>query len=198
MQMLRNSRYGLWIVLALPALIMAYDFLLGDAIAMDVVAPSGAWSARLIIAAMAIAPMIRLFGPHPILRWLARARRNIGVAAFLYTLLHLGFYAADMGTLAAMLDEVPLPGIWTAWAAFAFLLPAALTSNRLSDRLLRRSWKSVQRTVYPAALFTLLHWVWVHNDLANALIHFVPLLILLLARFAKDFIQPPNHQGVRL
>jgi methionine sulfoxide reductase heme-binding subunit len=163
---------------------------------MDLIAPSGAWSARLIILAMAIAPLISLFGPSKLLLWLARHRRNIGVAAFLYTLLHLAFYIADMGTFAAIVDEVPLPGIWTAWVAFLFLLPAAVTSNRLSDRVLRANWKAVQRLVYPAALFTVLHWVWVHNDLVNALLHFIPLALLLGARFVKLKITSPKMIGV--
>ena len=37
------------------------------------------------------------------------------------------------------------------------------------------AWKTLQRWTYAAAVFTLLHWIFVHNNLGPALVHFVPL-----------------------
>jgi methionine sulfoxide reductase heme-binding subunit len=76
------------------------------------------------------------------------------------------------------------------------MLPLALTSNDASMRRLRAGWKRLQRLVYPAALLTLLHWIWVHNSYAGALAHFVPLGLLLLARFIKKPLSQMKPQGV--
>ena len=117
----RFTRPLFWLALALPALLMLADFWRGAALAMDLLHPSGELSVRLMIAAMLAGPMAGIFGPNRFFRgWLAM-RRNLGVAAFGYAVLHLIFYAADMGLLAAMLDELALPSIWTGWLALALM-----------------------------------------------------------------------------
>jgi len=45
-------------------------------------------------------------------------------------------------------------------------------------RRLGASWLRLHRIVYAAAILTLLHWVFVHNNLGAALAHFVPLALL--------------------
>ncbi len=152
---------------------------------VDLLQPTGETSARLLIVAMMIAPLIALVGPLGWLRWLLARRRSIGVAAFAYAMLHLVLYIVDMELLSAMLAEITAPGIWTGWAAFVLMIPMALTSNNVAVRTLKSGWKRLQRLVYPAALLTLLHWVFVHNNLVAALVHFVPLMVLLLLRLAR-------------
>ena len=102
-------------------------------------------------------------------------RRYFGVAAFGYALLHTIFYIVDMNSIQLMLDELWTLGIWTGWAAFVIFIPLAITSNDASQRALRRRWKQLQRWVYPAAVLTLVHWIFVHNNLGPALVHFAPL-----------------------
>jgi sulfoxide reductase heme-binding subunit YedZ len=87
-----------------------------------------------------------------------------------------------METIQAMLDELWTPGIWTGWAAFLIFIPLAITSNDTSQRLMRKAWKQLQRWVYPAAVLTLGHWIFVHNNIGPALVHFVPLAALELYR----------------
>ena len=72
--------------------------------------------------------------------------------------------------------------IWTGWLAFLIFIPLAITSNDRSQRWLKSTWKKLQRWVYPAAVLTLLHWIFVHNDIGPALVHFVPLAALELFR----------------
>ncbi len=178
MRMLLNNKYLLWAVLAIPACAMLIGYMRGTRDAMDLIHPSGEWSARLMILAMMIGPALALFGPRPALQWMVRRRRYFGVGASLYALLHLIFYIIDMGTLDDMLAEIGAPGIWTGWVAFLLFIPLALTSHDGAMRLLRSAWKRVQRLVYPAALFTLLHWIWVHNSFGGAVVHFAPLVVL--------------------
>ena len=182
MRMLLNNRYAFYALLAIPGAAIAAGLFAQASDIMEATAQTGEWSARLMIAAMMIGPLTAILGPRAWLRWLTERRRAVGVAAFLYALLHTAFYLTDMGEIAAVLDELLLPGIWTGWAAILLMLPVALSSNNASMRALKQGWKSLQRLVYPAAVLTLLHWVWVHSSPTEAIVHFVPLLALQLAR----------------
>jgi sulfoxide reductase heme-binding subunit YedZ len=68
-----------------------------------------------------------------------------------------------------MLAEIGALGIWTGWAAFLLILPLALTSNDTAMRALKAGWKRLQRLAYPAALLTLVHWMFVHDNVVPAL-----------------------------
>lgn len=196
MRIIINNKVLFWTVLALPALLLLFEFWRGKIDTMDLIHPTGEWSARLMIFAMMLSPLVALFGSQKWLQWLVHRRRAIGVAAFVYAVLHLVFYLIDMGNIDDILAEWLAPGIWTGWAAFLLMLPLALTSNDRSMRLLRAGWKKLQRLVYPAAVLTLLHWIWVHNSYTAALAHFIPLALLLLSRFLKKSSTPLTPQGV--
>lgn len=188
-----NHRFSLWILLALPAVAMLSGYGRGTVEAMDLLHPSGEMSARLMIVAMAISPLISILGPRKWLRWLAARRRALGVAAFAYALLHLVLYIIDMGNVGDMIAEALAPGIWTGWAAFVLMMVPAILSNDRSMRALEARWKQLQRFVYPAAVLTLLHWIWVHNNLGPALVHFIPLALILALRAFKPL--PQAKQG---
>jgi methionine sulfoxide reductase heme-binding subunit len=188
-----NNKSLFGAVLAIPAALMLVGLSRGAVPPVDLLHPTGETSARLMIIAMMIAPLIALVGPRGWLRWLLARRRALGVAAFAYALLHLVLYMVDMGVLADMLAEFTAPGIWTGWAAFVLMIPLALTSNDASMRALKSGWKRLQRLAYPAALLTLLHWIFVHNNLVAALVHFVPLMLLLFLRSVRS--PRPTLQG---
>lgn len=200
-----NNKPLLWLVLALPAIGMIRALVIGDTgvfgdntgavDAADLLHPSGEFSARLMIAAMMLGPLLALIGPRPWLAWLVARRRSLGVAAFGYALLHLLLYCLDMGNLDDMLAELSAPGIWTGWAAFALMLPLAASSNDAAVRALKAGWKRLQRLAYPAAILTLLHWALVHNNATAALIHFAPLVLLHLLRLVR--FSRPSLQGIR-
>ncbi len=184
---LLNSKPLLWAVLALPALPMLWAALRPDVVFEDLLHPSGEWSARLLILALMLTPLARIFPRAGWVRWLLQRRRALGVAAFAYAALHLLFYVLEMQTLRDMLAEIGALGIWTGWAAFLFMLPLALTSNDAAMRAMKAGWKRVQRLAYPAALLTLVHWAFVHDNLGPALVNFAPLAVLQLLRLAKGF-----------
>jgi len=188
-----NHRFSLWILLALPAVAMLSGYARGATEAMDLLHPSGEMSARLMIIAIAISPLISILGPRKWLQWMAARRRALGVAAFAYAVLHLVFYIIDMGNVADMIAEALAPGIWTGWAAFILMMVPAILSNDASMRALKARWKQLQRFVYPAAVLTLLHWIWVHNNLGPALVHFIPLALIVALRAFKSF--PQAQQG---
>ncbi len=173
----RFTRPLFWLALALPALLMTADMLRGAALPMDLLHPSGELSVRLLVAAMLPGPLAGFFGPTRFLRgWLA-VRRNIGVAAFGYAVLHLIFYIIDMGLLAAIADELALPSIWTGWLALlAMAGPAATSFNGAMRALGRHRWKAVQRLAYAVLALALVHWWLLDWKWQPASLHLLPLI----------------------
>ena len=172
------SKPLLWALLAVPAALIIRDSLAGSAYPGDFLHATGEWSARLIIVALMLTPLSMMFRGRAWIGWLVRRRRAFGVAAFGYAALHLLYYLLDMETLRNILAELWALGIWTGWAAFLLLVPLALTSNEASVRALKAAWKRLQRLAYPAAMLTLLHWMFVHDGVVAALINFAPLALL--------------------
>ena len=171
------ARAGLWLLLSLPAGLMLHRLLSGDALAMQLLHPSGEMAVRLMLLALLPGPLIDAFGPNRFLRGWLSIRRNLGVAAFAYALFHLLLYLADMAMLSAILDELALPAIWTGWLALALMtVPAAISFDR-AMRALGRRWKSLQRLVYPAFLLGLVHWLLLDWHWQPALVHLTPLLV---------------------
>jgi sulfoxide reductase heme-binding subunit YedZ len=189
------AKLGLWGLLALPAAVIFFRLFAGEMLA-DQLAVTGEWSARLIIIALMLTPLVQLFPASKTVRWLIRHRRAFGVAGFAYALLHLIIYVIDMTTIADMISELSAPAIWTAWLAFFCLIPPAFSSSDAAMRWLRRQWKAVQRLAYPAAIFTLIHWVLVHDGLAEALLHFLPLVALQLLRVSRLFTPKPFERKI--
>lgn len=181
-----NHIYFVWAVLATPLIGM----LAGQINHPDLhslIHSTGEFSARFMIIAMMLTPLLMLFPKSRALKWLIQRRRAIGVAAFCYAFVHTIFYLIDNGSLASIVYQVRQFGIWTGWLAFAIFIPLALTSNQTMVVKLRSNWKRLQRLVYIAAVFTLLHWIFVHNNIGPALMHFIPLALLESYRIFRNY-----------
>ena len=168
-----SSRYFLWAILALPSLGFVMGLVNETMSVHKLLHPTGEFSARFMIIAMAATPLRLMFNGQRWTMWLVRNRRYFGVAAFLYALFHTILYVVDTGSVQGMLDEALKLGIWTGWLAFFIFIPLALTSNDASVKAMRQKWKPLQRWVYPAAVLTLLHWVFVENNVGPAMVHIV-------------------------
>ena len=189
-----NSRVFIWALLSLPAVPMIIGLTVGDADPERLLHPTGEFAARFMIIAMIISPFRLLFPKTKFWFWMMRRRRYFGVAAFGYAALHTLLYIVDLKTLEAILNQFWALGIWTGWLAFAIFIPLAATSNDFSVRAMGNWWKPLQRWVYPAAVLTLLHWIFIHNELGPALVHFVPLALLEVYRIWKIYFskRPPH------
>ncbi|MEM7300160.1 MAG: ferric reductase-like transmembrane domain-containing protein [Pseudomonadota bacterium] len=185
MKRLQFSTLIFWAALALPAIPMLIGWSRGSITAEGLLHPTGEFAARFMIIAMMITPLRMLFPKTGWLMWLAKRRRWLGVSAFAYALFHTCLYIFDMGALQPMLDEFWAVGIWTGWFAFAIFIPLAISSNDASQKWLLGRWKQLQRFVYPAAFLCLLHWIFVHNNVGPALVHFLPLAALETYRIWK-------------
>lgn len=188
------ARAALWVLLALPGAAMLFQLARGNVLTMDLLHPSGETAVRLMVLALLPGPLAAAFGPAygiaRVLRgWLA-IRRDLGVAAFGYGLLHLAIYLIDLGSLAALLDELGLSAIWTGWLALALLVVPAAISSDMAQRALGRAWPALQRLVYPALILTLLHWLLLDWHWQGAAFHLFPLLAAWTARFAAQHRRP--------
>lgn len=186
------SPYFLWLILAIPVFPMVSGLVSGGVTPEQMLHPTGEFAARFMIVAMMITPLRQIFPKAGWLMWMMRRRRHFGVAAFAYALLHTILYVIDMGTLQTILDEFLALGIWTGWLAFLIFVPLGITSNDSAQRKLLAMWKPLQRWVYPAAVLTLIHWIFVHNNLGAALVHFLPLALLEVWRIWKFYSGPPT------
>ncbi|MCJ1961846.1 ferric reductase-like transmembrane domain-containing protein [Novosphingobium mangrovi (ex Hu et al. 2023)] len=183
---MKRARLSLLVSLALaiPGLLMVWDLLANAAWPMGLLSPSGELAMRLMVLAMLPGPLVELVGTNRFLKGWLLIRRNLGVAAFGYGLLHLAFYVIDM-TPEGIVSELGLPGIWTGWLALACLLiPASISFNTAVRRLGRR-WKTLQRLVYPALLLALAHWLLLGWSSTPALVHVAPLVLVWAARAWK-------------
>jgi sulfoxide reductase heme-binding subunit YedZ len=173
MKALVNSRPLLWLVLALPGLWIVWRWIAtpesygyGHAIG-----ESGDWAAWLLLVTLAVTPIRLAFRKEKWAGWLMRRRRDIGVASFGYAAFHTGIYLWKKAALSAVLAEMSDAYLLTGWLAFALFVPLAATSNDIATRALKRSWKTLHRLVYPAAVLVFLHWVLSAFDPTTAWIH---------------------------
>ena len=181
MKSVLNSPYFFWAVLAMPAIPMTFMLASGEPDAVNsLLHPTGEFAARFMIIAMMLTPLRMLMPKVKAWTWLIQRRRYLGVAAFFYALAHTVLYLVDTDTLSAIIGDLPNIYIWTGWLAFLMFVPLAVTSTDGWVRRLGRRWKTLQRAVYVAAVFTLLHWASLHDwgGVGPALVHFVPLGLL--------------------
>lgn len=173
------SRLALWALLAAPAVVAVGRYAAGDLSYGEAIHVSGAWSVRLLIVVLAVTPLRLAFPRAAWTSWLARRRRDLGVATFAYALLHLAIYLGRKAEMPILILREGLdPGMAVGWIAFLLFGLLAATSNDASVRLLRRGWNRLHRLVYPAAALTIAHWVmtafdplagWAHGGVLVAL-----------------------------
>ncbi len=119
---------------------------------------SGASTLVLLLLTLAVTPLRRWAGWN-----LVRYRRRLGLAAFFYGSIHFAAYVAldQFFAFAYVLEDIAeRPYITAGFAAFALLVPLAVTSTRGWIRRLGRRWRSLHRIVYLAAGLGVLHYFW--------------------------------------
>lgn len=171
----------LFVLCLLPLAASLWQALSGQAVnpVETLTRDSGSWALNLLLAGLAITPLRRLGAPG----WLLRLRRMLGLYAFFYASVHLLIYLwlDQLFDWAAIVhDIIKRPFITVGMAAFALLLPLAITSTDGWLRRLKRRWGQLHRLVYPLALLAVLHYLWlVKRDLTEPLLYATVLAVLL-------------------
>ena len=117
---------------------------------------------QLLILGLCVTPLQRFVGVN-----LLKFRRTFGVLAFTYVALHLLVWAVlDVQTLERVwADIVKRPYITIGMAAFACMIPLALTSNNVSVRRLGPIWRKLHLLTYPVAVLAGIHFVWLRKGI---------------------------------
>ncbi len=134
-----------------------------------------------LVASLACTPARWLFGWS----WPVRVRRELGLFAFFYAVLHFLVYllldqVLDLGTIVE--DIAQRPFITVGFLALVLLTPLAFTSTNASVRRLGfRRWQRIHQLAYLAGVLAIVHFVWrVKIDLSQPLIYGSVLGALLL------------------
>ncbi|MBE7159105.1 MAG: sulfoxide reductase heme-binding subunit YedZ, partial [Rhodospirillales bacterium] len=129
---------------------------LGGRPVMETIHGTGLWAIRLLLLSLAITPLARALDWNGILL----VRRNVGVAAAIYALLHLSLYVVDENfDLAKVVSEIALRFYLTiGFAALMILVALAWTSTDHWVKRLGRNWKRLHRLAYPVGAVALLHY----------------------------------------
>jgi sulfoxide reductase heme-binding subunit YedZ len=166
-----NHRGFIWALLFGPVLLLSWQYLTGTLYYGEFLHLTGELSAQLLIVTLAVTPFRLAWPARQWTTWLMRNRRYFGLASFVYAVPHLLVYLQKTGNLAGIAKDAVEPGMWTGWFAIILFLPLAATSNNASARWLGKSWKTLHKLVYFAAVLTFVHWVLVAFDPLPALIH---------------------------
>jgi sulfoxide reductase heme-binding subunit YedZ len=181
-------------VLAVPAVLMLWQFFFGAKSWGLLLDSSGEWAVRMLVATLAVSPLRILMkqaglGPHwPM--WLFKRRRDLGVAAFLYAALHLATYLVRQSNLHVVLFDMQYREYLAGWIAFLAMLVLAVTSNDRAVHGLGRWWKPLQRLAYLSVIAAALHWFWIRLDHTAVWLHVLPLAALEAYRLWYNFARP--------
>jgi len=141
---------------------------------------TGDWTLRWLCVVLAVTPVRILFK----LPALARLRRTLGLAVFVYACLHLLCYAwLDMGLEWSDIahDIAKRPFILVGFVSWLVLLVLAATSSHAAVRWLGgRRWQWLHRAVYLVAPLAILHFYWMRAGKQNFTDVFMYALILVL------------------
>ena len=152
-------RAGTLALLVLPLGIVIFNAVtqqLGPRPVNETVHEIGSWAIRLLFVALFITPMRRIARYAP----LVDVRRMIGVAAFLYLLLHFALYIVDQAfDLPKVAAEIVLRYYltigFTAWVGMAAL--AATSNDSMVRRLSGIRWRHLHMWAYPIAILGMIH-----------------------------------------
>jgi sulfoxide reductase heme-binding subunit YedZ len=158
---------------------LAFTFGLGANPIEKVIHTTGDWALNFLLITLLITPLCSLTGWS----WPAKLLKISGLFSFLYAGLHFLTYAVlDQGLSwpAISEDVIKHKRIAVGFVSLLLLVPPAATSDDRMKRLLgHERWKSLQNTVYAAAVGGVLHYLWlVKRDTRRPLAYAAVLLIL--------------------
>jgi sulfoxide reductase heme-binding subunit YedZ len=136
-----------------------------------------------LIASLACTPARRVFG----WTWPPRIRRDLGLLAFAYAMLHVSVYVfLDQALdIQAMFEDIlKRPFITVGFGAAVLLVPLVITSTKSSVRRLGFvRWQRLHQLAYLAGVLAAIHFIWrVKIDVSQPLTYAAVLAILLLVR----------------
>lgn len=184
----RWVRAAVWAACLAPAAVLLVDAFTGrlGANPIETITDrTGWWTLTLLAVTLAVTPLRRFAGWHGLVRF----RRTLGLATFVYAVLHLATYVVlDLGLDLSHLAEDVLarPFVTVGFAAWLILALLAVTSTDGWIRRLGPRWRKLHRWVYLAAGLGTLHFFWSQKaDRARPLQFALVFGILLASRLLR-------------
>ncbi|MGV6859739.1 MAG: sulfite oxidase heme-binding subunit YedZ, partial [bacterium] len=150
----------------LPFLAYSYGLLnqsLGANPIEEITRASGDWALRLLLITLAVTPLRRITGWN----WLLRFRRMLGLFSFFYAAMHFALYVwldQFFSWEDILEDIIERPFITVGFLAFLVLGVLAATSPKWAMRKLGARWATVHKSVYLAAIASVLHFWWMKSS----------------------------------
>ena len=148
--------------------------------AEDILLTTGIWTLRFLLATLTITPLRRLTGWNVLIQY----RRMLGLFTFFYATVHLASYIAFDRFFAfdeILADIAKRPFITAGMAAFALMVPLAVTSTKGWIRRLGRRWQVLHRLIYLSAIAACLHLIWKVKVVIGEPVYYAVFPALLLA-----------------
>ncbi|BDW89309.1 sulfite oxidase heme-binding subunit YedZ [Thalassospira tepidiphila] len=149
----------------------------------EAILESGEWTIRILLITLLVTPLRRITRFSK----LVQVRRQIGVAAFCYVMIHFGLYAIsqnlDLGRIAS---EIVLRIYLTiGFVALIGLAVLTATSTKSAMRRLGAKWGRLHKLVYPIAVLGVVHFFLQSKvDVSEATLMAGMFVGLMLYRFA--------------
>ena len=149
---------------------------------------AGTVATAFLVSVLSLTPLRVLFPTSGIFRALNRHRRLIGVSAFGFAALHLGYFWLHVDGWSGVLKEIDKPFIWSGLAAWTILAVLAITSlNAIVRAMGARGWKRLHRAAYFAAALAFYHQAAQQKEgYSESLWFFAPLALLEIARVIRQ------------
>lgn len=173
-------------LIALSLLVYNYYLAFTDQLGGDPVEAilhfTGITAFNFIILGLLISPVARWFKQNQLMR----ARRIIGIWAFIYAAFHFGSFILfelqlEWGLLIK--EIIDRPYITVGFVALLILTALAATSVNKIQRKMGRSWQVLHHWVYIAAALVALHYIWsVKSDILQPMVYIAIVSALLLVR----------------
>ncbi|MBL8176639.1 MAG: sulfoxide reductase heme-binding subunit YedZ [Bryobacterales bacterium] len=158
----RWVKVALFLLCLVPLAWLAYRWQtnqLGFNRAETVARYTGDWTLRMLLFSLTVTPLRRMTGWNDLIRF----RRMLGLFAFFYGTLHLFHYLwMDKAWFwPEIWDDLKVRRFFSmGWAAWAMMLPLALTSTAAAIRALGKKWQLLHRLAYASAIAGVVHFYW--------------------------------------
>lgn len=175
-----------WIITHVGVAILALYLMIRPEMHKDITLYSGYSALFHLILILSLNPLKSLFETSVFLKKLNRHRREIGVACFSYSLVHLACFIVKRGGLSETLKFTLHPALISVfWIGFPIFFLLAITSNNATIKKMGfLKWKKLHNKVYLAEIAVFIHML-VLGAIKLALSTFIPLLILQYLRKRK-------------
>lgn len=176
-----------FIAATLPGLALAYGYFtddLGTKPLTTIIHETGLWAVRFLAATLAITPFRRIFN----LSRLVILRRQLGLTALAYTLIHVLFYIVDQNfDLVFVVSEI-LRRFYLGLGflgLFVFVILGVTSTDGAVRRLGSERWNAYHSLILPALIPILVHFLLQSKlDVSQACLMLGLLLALILYRLA--------------